>query len=148
MRKIALTILCVIAVVGLLSIRNTYSADPAEPCDHNCAKCHEMTSPEAQGLLKEAIPDVKIIEVRPFPFKGVWEVAFESKGRKGIVYIDFSKKLLLSGAIFNIATKANLTQERQSELNKVDVSQIPLGDALVLGDKDAKYRVIVFDDPS
>jgi hypothetical protein len=27
------------------------------------------------------------------------------------------------------------------------VSQIPLDDAVVIGDRQAKYRVIVFDDP-
>jgi thiol:disulfide interchange protein DsbC len=33
------------------------------------------------------------------------------------------------------------------ELNKVDVSKIPLEDAIVVGKPDAKHKVIVFDDP-
>lgn len=102
---------------------------------------------DATNLLKEIIPDVKIIEIRPAQVKGLWEIAVESKGQKGIVYIDSSKKYFVSGSIVDLKTKANLTQERSIELNKVDVSLIPLDDALVMGDKDAKYRVIVFDDP-
>ena len=51
------------------------------------------------------------------------------------------------GALVDIKTKANLTQERFNEINKTDVSLIPLDDALVMGDKDAKNRIIVFTDP-
>jgi len=100
-----------------------------------------------QNLLKERLPDIKVLEVRFAPIKGLWEVTIEKNGQKGIAYIDFSKKNIVSGSIFNIETKSNLTQERLIEINRVDVSQIPLDDAIVLGDKGAKYRVIVFDDP-
>lgn len=144
MRKFILIFFCIIFVISLLSVHNTYST---EPCDHNCTKCHKITNDEAQDVLKKFIPDVKILEVRSFPFKGMWEVAFETKGQKGIAYVDFAKKLLVSGAILNVETKANLTQERQTELNRVDVSQIPLDNALLMGDKDAPKKVIIFTDP-
>jgi thiol:disulfide interchange protein DsbC len=49
--------------------------------------------------------------------------------------------------LISIVDKKNLTQERLTELNKVDVSQIPLDDALVMGDQNARIRVIVFSDP-
>ena len=98
-------------------------------------------------MLKEIIPDAKVLDARPSPVKGIWEIAIETKGQKGIVYVDFSKKYIVSGSVLDIKTKANLTQERFAEINKVDVSQIPLDDALVMGNKEAKHRVIVFDDP-
>ena len=90
---------------------------------------------------------MKVLEVRPAQVKGLFEVAVESKGQKGILYVDSSKKYIISGSILDVKTKTNFTQERYSDINKVDVSKIPLDDALVMGDKDAKYRVIVFDDP-
>ncbi len=71
----------------------------------------------------------------------------EQTGRKGLVYIDFSKKHFFSGPLVFIAERKNLTQERLLELIKVDVSQIPLDDALVMGDPKARIRVIVFSDP-
>jgi thiol:disulfide interchange protein DsbC len=144
MRKFVLIFFVVISITSFLAIRNTYSV---ETCDHNCTKCHKITNDEILNLLKEIIPDAKVLEARPSPVKGIWEIAIETKGQKGIVYFDFSKKYIVSGSVLNIETKANLTQERFAEINKVDVSQIPLDDALVMGNKDAKHRVIVFDDP-
>jgi thiol:disulfide interchange protein DsbC len=102
---------------------------------------------EALTLLKELDPNIKVTAVKPSPVEGLWEVDIEAGGKKGLVYVDATKKYLLSGSIIDIKEKKDLTQERISEINKVDVSQIPLDDALVMGDKEAKYRVIVFDDP-
>jgi thiol:disulfide interchange protein DsbC len=107
----------------------------------------KLTSEDAEKVLSSVIPDIKVIEVRPSQIKGLWEIALESKGQKGILYLDSSKNYILSGSILDIKTKSNLTQERFAQINKVDVSKIPLDDALVMGAPDAKYRVIVFDDP-
>jgi thiol:disulfide interchange protein DsbC len=49
--------------------------------------------------------------------------------------------------LISIKERKNLTQERFTELSKVDVSQIPLKDALVLGDQKARIKVISFSDP-
>ena len=102
---------------------------------------------EAAVLLKDLAPDLKILEVRPGPVKGLWEIAVQSGERKGLLYLDSSKKYFIQGAIIDLKTKANLTQDRMSELNKIDAATIPLDDALVMGDKGAKYKVIIFTDP-
>jgi thiol:disulfide interchange protein DsbC len=112
-----------------------------------CSRCHTLNKDEARDLLRNVIPDVVILDVRLSPVKGVWEVDLESRGRKAIVYVDFLKKHFFSGALISVGEKKNLTQERFIELNKVDVSQIPLEDALVMGDQKARIRVIVFTDP-
>ncbi|HMK59948.1 MAG TPA: DsbC family protein [Dissulfurispiraceae bacterium] len=114
---------------------------------HDCAKCHILKNEEAATILKDVIPDATIINVGQGPVKGLWEVLLQAGGRKGIVYIDYSKKNFFSGAIINIKEKKNLTQESFDRSNKVDVSKIPLTESLVLGDKDAKYKVVVFSDP-
>lgn len=114
---------------------------------HDCAKCHTLKNDEAATILKDMIPDASILNVTQSPVKGLWEVLLSAGGRKGIVYIDYSKKNFFSGAIFDIKGKKNLTQESFDQLNKVDVSKIPLGDAFVLGDKNAKFKVVVFSDP-
>jgi len=46
-----------------------------------------------------------------------------------------------------MSDRQNLTGQRFSDLNRVDLSTIPLEDAIVLGNRDAKRKVIVFDDP-
>ncbi len=81
------------------------------------------------------------------PSKGLWEVYLESGGRKGLIYVDFAKKHFFMGSLISIRERKNLTQERFAELNKIDVSQIPLDNALVLGDRNARIKIISFHDP-
>ncbi len=113
----------------------------------DCSKCHTLTDAEAGSLLRNIIPDLTVLGVNPSPVKGIWEIYLESRGKKGLAYIDFSKKYFIHGSIISIAERKNLTQDRFTDLNRVDVSQIPLSDALVVGDPAAKTKVIVFDDP-
>ncbi len=113
----------------------------------DCSKCHTLSKDEAAALLKDLIPNVKVLEVTTAPMAGAWEVDIDSGGKKGPIYLSFSKKQLFAGQIFSLVDKKNLTQERMSEINKVDVSQIPLDDAVIMGDKNAKHKVVVFDDP-
>ncbi|MDP2755625.1 MAG: disulfide isomerase DsbC N-terminal domain-containing protein [Nitrospirota bacterium] len=113
----------------------------------DCSKCHNLKKDEASALLKELIPGVKILTIRTIPVRSMWEVVLQTNGRKELVYLDFSKKYLLSGSLIDIKGKKNLSQDRLADINKVNVSQIPLKDAPVMGDKNAKHKVIVFDDP-
>jgi len=113
----------------------------------DCSKCHTLASDEARDLLKGSIPDIKIISVKLSPSKGLWEVYLESGGRKGLIYVDFGKKHFFMGSLISIRERKNLTQERVAELNKIDVSQIPLDNALVLGDRNARIKIISFHDP-
>lgn len=113
----------------------------------DCTKCHTISKEEANNLLKELIPNAKVLEIKDSPFKGFWEVDLETGGKKGLLYVDFSKRFIFAGSIVDIKAKKNLSQERFTELNRVDVSSIPLDDALILGSKEAKHKIIVFDDP-
>jgi len=113
----------------------------------DCSKCHSLKKEEAASLLKSFDPKIKVLDIRSGPVKYLWEVDFETNGKKGLVYIDFPKKNLFSGNIISFQGKQNLTQRRLASLNKINPSQIPLKDALVLGNKNAKNRIIVFSDP-
>ena len=134
------------AVMALLLLPVSYSYGFSEK-GQDCSKCHTLTKDEAVTLMKDFGQDVKVLEVLTSPIKGMWEVDVETGGKRGLVYIDFSKKYLVSGSIISLKERTNVTQERFTELTRVDVSQIPLDDALVMGVKDAKYKVVVFDDP-
>ena len=136
MRKLLISLLLATTVI-ISNIPDVFGAEESA----------KITNEDAQNALKEVIPDVKILDVRPAKIQGLWEIAVEAKGQKGIIYLDSSWNFAVFGSVIDVKTKTNLTQERTSELNKVDVSTIPLDDALVVGEKDAKYRVVVFDDP-
>ena len=144
MRKFIFIIVAIVPIICFISSPSVFGAMPA---GHDCTQCHKITNDEAVAVLKDIAPDIKILGIRPIPLKGLWEIAAEGKGQKVVLYVDFSKKYLISGNLVDIKTKASLTQERFNEINKTDVSLIPLDDALVMGDKDAKNRVIVFTDP-
>ncbi|MFZ3122938.1 MAG: disulfide isomerase DsbC N-terminal domain-containing protein [Thermodesulfovibrionales bacterium] len=143
MRKYILPIFVFIAA-SMLNVPLSYGSSDA---DHDCTKCHKLTSNEAQSILEGGIPASKVLEIKPGPIKGIWEVVFEVRGKKDIVYIDFSKELLISGDIFDVKARRNLTGERLSNLNRIDISKIPLDEALLMGDANAPKKVIVFTDP-
>ena len=130
---------------------NAYAFPKGE--DQDCSKCHTLNAEQAKEVLKELIPDVKILGVQNGPINGLWEVSMESAAKKGILYIDYSKKNIIAGNIVGIKTKTNYTQIAYEKINpppppvKIDYSAIPLENSLVMGDKNAKYKIIVFDDP-
>jgi thiol:disulfide interchange protein DsbC len=110
------------------------------------AKGKEISKEDAEKALAEIFKEVKVISMEPTPVKGLNEVVVESKGEKGIVYIDTSGNYIFMGSMLDVAKKSNITKERIADLRKVDTSTIPLEDALVMGDPGAKHRVIVFSD--
>ncbi len=143
MRK-SLLISTLVFIALSVGYGNTYAFDK---CGQDCIKCHTMNAEEAQEVLKGLAPDVKILDVQQGPLNGLWEIGVESGGRKSIVYIDFSKKKVIAGNVIDVKTKKNHTQESLQRISKVDFSSIPLDNSVIMGDKDAKYKVVVFDDP-
>ncbi|HTZ17333.1 MAG TPA: DsbC family protein [Dissulfurispiraceae bacterium] len=140
---------CIVVSAALLAASQAYAEREVahDLTAHDCVKCHTLDKVEAATILNPMIPDAKVLSVGQAPVKGLWEVLLQSGANKGIVYIDYSRKSFISGGIYDLKEKKNLSQERFSELTKVDVSKISLDNSLVLGDKDAKYRVVVFSDP-
>ena len=116
-------------------------------CVGDCRSCHTLKTPDAQKILSSFNPGIKVIGVEGAGVKGLWAVTFEYGGRKNIAYIDYGKKHLIQGIVVDIKTKQDLTDQRVADLNRVDVSRIPLKDALILGKANAPIKVIVFDDP-
>lgn len=120
-------------------------------CEEDCQKCHSLSNDEVNIILKKIrTPDAKILKIQMSPVKGLWEVAIENKGQRGLLYVDFSKKYLISGSIVEVNAVINKTRERIEELNKdrkISPAGIPLKDAIVLGSNTAEKKVIVFTDP-
>ncbi len=115
--------------------------------NQDCSKCHTLKKEEADSILKIFNKNIKVLAVSRSKAQYLWEVSYESDGKKGLIYIDLPKKHLLSGTLFDVQSKKNMTQEKLSEINKVNVAQIPLKDAIVMGNRNAKNKVIVFTDP-
>ena len=119
-------------------------------CDGDCKKCHSITTEDVTGMLKKMKSNAKIVGIQMSPVKGLWEISVDDTGRKGMFYTDFSKKFFVAGPIIAFEDSSNRTREGvdKAQINrKVDVSRIPLGNALVLGSSNAHKKVIVFTDP-
>jgi thiol:disulfide interchange protein DsbC len=86
--------------------------------------------------------------VVPGPLPGFWEVDAVKAGKVYPIYVDCSRKYVFHGQFFRLSDMQNLTMLRYVDLNRVDVSSIPLKDAVVVGNKSAKKGIIVLTDPT
>ncbi len=142
MKKILILFFAVILLFAISGVASGFGG-----CESDCLKCHKLSRTDAEKVLKPMVPDVTVESVRMSPAKGLWEIALNSGGKKGIAYVDFSLDNIIVGSIVQIKTKVNLTQERMMQISKVDVSSVNLDNTILMGAKDAKHKIIVFDDP-
>lgn len=115
----------------------------------DCRDCHSLDVKEAKSILGAGIDKVHKVEFAEMP--GLFAIDIEANGQKFPVFLDFSKKYVVSGNIIRLSDGKNITQERiAAEPEKelfVDLAKIPVDDALLLGRPDAAIKVIVFTDP-
>ena len=130
-----------------LNIANAFSSSG---CEGDCRKCHSLNKQEVSGILKKMnLSHAKVLNIQMSPVKSLWEISIDDNGKKGMFYVDFSKKYILPGPIIEVSTGANKTAEsvQKIPLGKTNFSKIPLNNALVMGNASAAKKVIVFTDP-
>jgi thiol:disulfide interchange protein DsbC len=110
-----------------------------------CKDCHSLDKKEASEILNKWVDNVISVDYAEVP--GLWVLEVEKKGRSYPLYVDFSKSYIISGNVVRIRSGENITRQLYNQYNKVDVSKIPLDDALVLGNRGATTKVVVFTDP-
>jgi thiol:disulfide interchange protein DsbC len=123
----------------------------AQQCEEDFEVYQNFTRNEIQEVLKKINrPEARILSIQMSIVYGLYEVVIENKGQYELFYLDFSKTYLIPGPIIDLTTGINKSVEKLTELEKkrrIDLSKIPLGDALILGNKKATNKVIVFTDP-
>jgi thiol:disulfide interchange protein DsbC len=138
---------CALAAVLALLLSSPAAAFQKESgAVKGCSECHKLTKEEAGKILGKITDNV--VGVLHGPFPGLWEVDVGKDGRTYPVYIDYSLKYMFNGQFIRLADMENLTGLRYQDLNRVDVSSIPLKDAIVVGSRSAKKKVIVLTDPT
>ncbi len=75
------------------------------------------------------------------------ELVVERNGKKMLVYMTEDGKYLLIGALVDAKTGKNLTKERYREINRVDVSKLPLKEALRITFGKGSKKLIMISDP-
>ncbi len=111
----------------------------------DCRDCHAISKDEVAELLKDKVGEV--LDVKRSEVPGLWDVEAVQDGKKVPLYIDFSKSYLISGSVIKLTDDKDVSERRFVEMNRIDLSKIPLDDAVIIGDPKAARRIIVFDDP-
>lgn len=95
--------------------------------------------------IAERMPNApKIDEVRLSPMPGLWEIRIGNEIR----YTDPTGTFLIEGELIDLKAKKNLTEERVTQLNRIDFATLPFKDALVWKTGTGKRRIAVFADPN
>ncbi|HHL41014.1 MAG TPA: DsbC family protein [Deltaproteobacteria bacterium] len=118
------------------------TAFQGQGCGADCADCHTLTPEEARKLLKTDKFNAELKEIRLSPVKGLWEVEVTRGDKSILVYIDFAKKYLVEARFTPLDELGKAPQ-----LKRLDRSRIPMDNALIMGDREAEKKIIVFDDP-
>ena len=121
-----------------------------EGCGGECTSCHTLTEKEANELLKKTGINVK--SVKQAPSRGLFEVLVEKDNKQGVIFIDYGKKHLIQGLIVDLDTLQPVSAHAQDlpqpkQVTSVDVSKIPVDNAIVMGNPKGSKKLYVFTDP-
>ena len=119
-------------------------ASGAAAADQHAAPTIAPQYAELARKLAKTLPEYTIERIEPSGVDGILEVLMEGNR---IVYTDTSGKHLFNGHLFDIDAHEDLTERRIEALTRVDVKQLPLGDAFDVVRGDGKRQLYLFEDP-
>jgi thiol:disulfide interchange protein DsbC len=144
----------VISLFCVLLLSPTYSQYViASDVDQSRGKkgCAALSSDDLKDvLMKMNIPGAKVLSIAESQIKGLCEIALDNSGRVGVFYLALDKKFLIFGNLVEVANMSNKTGasiERLQDKKRIDVAKIPLDNAIVLGERNAAKKVVIFTDP-
>lgn len=143
-----LRIVICVAIINLL-----ISAETMMAFDHgksDCESCHTLTINEASRLLHKTGGTVK--SIKSSPIKGMYEILIDKDGKSGVIYIDYRKKYFMQGMIvdfdnLNTVTAHGLELPPFKQPTFLDVRNIPLNNAIIIGNPNGNKRIFVFTEP-
>jgi thiol:disulfide interchange protein DsbC len=110
-----------------------------------------MTTACAQSDKSEAVKklvgpklgaDVTVDSVTKTPYSGLYEIKIGGD----IFYTDEKANYLFLGNVIDLKTKKNLTKDRIDDINKVDISKLPLELAIKQVKGNGKRQLVIFED--
>ena len=117
-----------------------------EGCGGDCAGCHSITVPEANRLFS-GIAEVK--SVRQAAVRGLFELVAVQNGHEAVVYLDYGKKNLIPGPIFDLSSRKPITEPppQAQRISSVQIDLVPVDNSIVMGNPRGKRKLFVFTDP-
>ena len=135
---------CFLALASLIAFSTPSFAMPKDGCGGDCSSCHTLSLKEAGSLLHE-LGAVKSIKTAPV--RGLYQITLEREGKTGVVYLDYGKKHLIAGSVFDLARKGTGEEGAHKRAERLDPASLTTDDALVMGNPKGKKRLFVFTDP-
>jgi thiol:disulfide interchange protein DsbC len=130
-------------LLSLLASGQAFAAAAPAP-DGPAAKVAAAT-PEARirAAFASSFPGVRITSIKTTPWKGVYEALTP----EGIIYADETGQFAMNGKMVDVPTKANLTDDRLAELQRIDFSALPFERAITRVKGSGSRKLAVFADP-
>jgi thiol:disulfide interchange protein DsbC len=116
------------------------AAAAAPTASQTAAQASELAA--LKKILEQKFPGADIRYIAKSPYFGLYEAALGDQ----MIYTDRKADQILVGAIYDTATKANLTESKMRKLNRVDVTKLPLDLALKKVKGNGSRKLIVFSD--
>jgi thiol:disulfide interchange protein DsbC len=98
---------------------------------------------QLQKTLAERLPKSNIVDIRPAPVPGLYEVF---TGRS-MLYSDATGDYIFSGALIDSRTQKNLTEDRVNERNAIRFDSLPFDKAIKVVKGNGSRKLAVFTDP-
>lgn len=106
---------------------------------------HAGETDEMLEKLRAAYPGTRFDAVATTVVPGLYEVAM---GRN-IAYVESGGRYFFFGHLYDLPESRDLTALRKADLERVDVSDVPAGDSILISRTDSPaYRVTLFSDPN
>lgn len=99
---------------------------------------------ELRKALATKMPGVRIGDIRPTPFPGLYEVVANGLN---VFYTDERGEIALMGEMIRLSERRNLTKERLAQLHTVDFATLPLDKAIVKVKGSGARKMALFSDP-
>lgn len=103
----------------------------------------EQADPGMTATLQKLYPATTFKQVNRTPIPGIYEVVMG----QNIAYVDQTGRYFMFGRLFDMQQQQDLTAARVDEASKIDVSALPLADAIKTVKGNGSRTLIVFSDP-
>ncbi len=129
-------VVSVAAMIAALLATTVMAAEPAQAA---------IKSDDIRVQLAKKLPGAKPEDVRPTPIPGMYEIALGAS----MAYISADGKYLISGDMYEVATKTNLSEAHRTHARVEALAALREGDTIVFGPATAvatKHTITVFID--
>lgn len=97
---------------------------------------------DQRAAIVKKFPGAKVEDVRPSPVEGVYEVQLGAD----TAYVSADGRYIFAGDLFEIDTRANLTEAKRAAGRTKLLAKVDERDAIVFGPAGAKHTITVFTD--